>query len=98
MSKRVSAHELAELELNEAADYYESKQTGLGSLFIRTVQQAVRQISRYPESAQIVRGKARRKVLTRFPYNIIYSVEADRIRILAIANQRRRPFYWRGRH
>jgi hypothetical protein len=26
----------------------------------------------------------------------MYSVKTDRIRVLAVANQRRRPFYWRG--
>ena len=97
MSKRVSTHELAEFELNHAADYYESREPGLGPTFVRTVQQAVQQLTQYPESAPIVRGNARRKVLTRFPYNIIYTVDADTIRILAIAPQRRRPLYWRGR-
>src|SRR3989442_1346567 len=97
MSKSVSTHELAEFELNDAADYYESKEPGLGPTFIRTVQQAVRQITQYPESAPIIRANARRKVVTGFPYNIIYTMEADRIRILAIAPQRRRPLYWRGR-
>jgi len=97
MSKSVSTHELAEFELNHAADYYESREPGLGPTFIRTVQQAVHQLTQYPESAPIVRANVRRKVLTRFPYNIIYTVDSDTIRILAIAPQRRRPLYWRGR-
>ena len=97
MRKPPSFHELAELELNDAADFYNSKQAGLGAAFIHAVQQAVVQISELPESCIAVKGSARRKVLNRFPYNLIYSIALDRIRVLAIASQRRRPFYWRGR-
>jgi plasmid stabilization system protein ParE len=97
MTRRVSLHELAELELNDAADFYDSKQPGLSRSFILAVQQAVLQIKEYPESANVVRGNARRKVLWQFPYNVIYSLTPDTIRILAIASQNRRPFYWRDR-
>ena len=72
MTKRVSLHELAELELNDAADFYDSKQPGLGRSFILEVQQAVLRIKEHPESANVLKGNARRKVLRQFPYNIIY--------------------------
>jgi plasmid stabilization system protein ParE len=94
MSKTVSLHELAELELNDAADFYDSREAGLGSEFVREVQKAVRQLSEYPESAPLVKGDARVKVLRKFPYNIIYFVTPETIRLLAIASQSRRPFYW----
>ena len=97
MRKHVSIHELAELELNEAADFYDSKLPGLGTSFVLAIQQSVLQITRYPESTKVVRANVRRKVLRQFPYNIIYSLTPDTIRILAVASQRRRPFYWRGR-
>lgn len=35
----------------------------------------------------------RRKLFTRFPYGIIYSVQKDQLRILAVMNLRRRPGY-----
>ena len=41
MRKHAPFHELAELELNDAADFYDSKEAGLGSAFVREVQQAV---------------------------------------------------------
>ena len=97
MTKRVSLHELAELELNDAADFYDSKQPGLGRSFILEVQQAVLRIKEHPESANVLKGNARRKVLRQFPYNIICSLTPHTIRILAIASQKRRPFYWRDR-
>jgi hypothetical protein len=32
-----------------------------------------------------------------FHDSVLYRVRDDHIRILAIAHQKRRPFYWRGR-
>ncbi len=33
----------------------------------------------------------------RFPYSLVYSVRPNEIRIVAVAHQKRRPFYWRAR-
>ena len=94
---RFSIHEDAETELSAATNYYESQCPGLGGAFIKEFERAVRQILTYPFSCQLVNRTVRRKVLRRFPYNIMYSAIADTIRILGIAPQSRRTFYWRGR-
>ena len=97
MSLKVSFHELAELELNDAAAFLEMEREGLGLRFLSAVEAAVSYIQEYPEASQIIIQDIRCKVLRRFPYSIMYSIKPDRIRILAVANQRRRPFYWRTR-
>ncbi|HXS00586.1 MAG TPA: hypothetical protein VN724_08450 [Pyrinomonadaceae bacterium] len=97
MSKRVSFHELAEIELNDAAIYFENEKEGLGFRFLAAMQTAVTHIQEHPQASPIIIEDIRRKVLRRFPYNLIYSIKPDRIRILAIASQKRRPFYWHGR-
>ena len=97
MNKRISFHEIAELELNDAAIFFESETEGLGFRFLAVVETAVSQIQQHPEASPIIDQDVRRKVLRRFPYSIMYSIKSDRIRILAVANQKRRPFYWRGR-
>jgi hypothetical protein len=33
----------------------------------------------------------------RFPYSLVYRVQGGRIRVIAVAAQRRRPGFWRGR-
>lgn len=90
----ISFHEMAESELNEATDYYESKVAGLGRAFLSEVERVSRFIQQNPESAPIILKVVRRKILSRFPYSIMYSIVNDSIRILAIANHKRRPFYW----
>ena len=97
MSRQFSFHPIAEQELNEAAAYYEAESHGLGAAFLREVEHAVQQVLEYPESAPLVNRPVRRKLVRRFPYSVMYSIIPRGIRILAIANQKRRPFYWRGR-
>jgi len=97
MNPSVSFHEGAESEFNEAADFYDLESPGLGTVFIDEVHKAIENIHRFAEASPLIRGRVRRKVLFRFPYSIIYSVKKPEIRILAIAHQKRRPFYWRGR-
>lgn len=97
MTRRSSFHPLAEQELNEAASYYNTVSPGLGTTFLDEVERAVKQILEHPEAAPQVNRVVRRKLVRRFPYSVMYSIQTDTIRILAIANQKRRPFYWRGR-
>ena len=97
MNKKVCFHELAEFELNDAIVFFESERAGLGSRFLSAVEVAVAHIREHPEASPVIIKDIRRKVLSRFPYNILYSIKPDQIRILAVANQRRRPFYWRSR-
>ncbi|HEY4744419.1 MAG TPA: type II toxin-antitoxin system RelE/ParE family toxin [Desulfuromonadaceae bacterium] len=87
----------AEKELREAARYYESEAPGVGIAFIVEVHKTVATILDNPLAAQTVRKSIRKKVLSRFPFNVLYSVEAETIVVVAVAHQKRRPTYWRRR-
>ena len=97
MTRLFSIHEVAESEINEAADFYDLESPGLGSVFIEEVERAIESITHFPDAAPFIRGRVRKKTLLKFPYSIVYSVRLDEIRLLAMAHQKRRPFYWRGR-
>jgi len=97
MNRLFSIHETAEIEINEAADFYDIESPGLGSVFIDEVQRAIKIISLFPDAAPVVRGLVRKKPLVKFPYSLIYSIRQEEFRLLAVAHQKRRPFYWRGR-
>ena len=90
-------HPDADAELTEAAQYYESRQPGLGSDFLAEVERALDQVLTNPEVCQKLGRRARCKSLWRFPYNLIYAVYPERTRIVAFAHQKRRPYYWRKR-
>jgi len=53
--------------------------------------------SRPPESSPISVAPVRIKVLSAFPFSIIYWVTDEAIIVLAVAHHRRRPEHWRGR-
>ena len=97
MNRQVSFHAMAEQELNDAASYYNALRPGLGQAFLDEVERTVAQIVAYPEAAPLVNRIVRKKLVRRFPYSVMYSIRPAGMRILAIAHQKRRPFYWRGR-
>jgi toxin ParE1/3/4 len=92
----VSFHDLAKLELNEAAEYYENESAGLGQAFITEVERCADEIVRYPEAGLVMRGSIRR-LIRRFPYALLNRVKPTETRILAVMNLKRRPAYWVGR-
>ena len=97
MSSALSIHAAAETEINEAADYYDLESSGLGGVFLDEVERALAQVTDFPDAAAPVRAGVHRRLLRKFPYALLYSLRADEIRILAVAHQKRRPFYWHGR-
>ena len=94
---RASFHPLAERELNDAARYYELESSGLGSSFLEAAERCEHAIVEYPEAGAPIKDEIRRRLLRIFPYALIYKVQSDPIRILAVMNLKRRPFYWVGR-
>jgi toxin ParE1/3/4 len=97
VKRGISFHHLAEEELRDAARYFEQARPGLGTAFLDEAEQAIQQILEFPESAPEVEKGVRKKLLRRFPYAVLYSIREKDLRILAVPNQRQRPFYWRGR-
>ena len=86
---------LAERDFQDAVDFYESSQQGLGADFAFEVSGAIERILQYPDGWEMISANARRCLTLRFPYEVIYAVEGDILIILAIANQHRKPGYWK---
>ena len=97
MTQILRVHPDARRELNDAVDYYERESQGLGSIFIDEVEAGFARIRSHPSAAPQVAGTVRRLILAKFPFSIVYESRDDFTRILAVAHQRKRPFYWRGR-
>jgi plasmid stabilization system protein ParE len=89
----------AEAELFAERDHYEAEREGLGLEFVDEVEAMVKRIGEAPMLFQRVprSRRHRRAVLPRFPFNIVFEVVGDQVRIIAVAPQSRRPHYWRGR-
>jgi len=90
-------HPDARAELNEAVDYYDGCQPGLGSEFAREVYVAIQNILIYPEAWTPLSRNTRRCLVHRFPYGVIYQISGGGILVVAIMQLSRRPGYWKGR-
>ena len=93
----VSFHPLAEQELNDAAQYYDQEQPGLGAAFVADVRRCTDAILEYPEAGPVIRGRVRRRLCRQFRYGVLYAIRPGVIRVLAVMNLRRHPAYWVGR-
>lgn len=77
--------------------YAEQSET-LAETFKAEVTRAVVFIEQFPEASPISSGQVRKKVLRKpFEYTLFYVIEEERIRILSVAHQKRRPGYWSDR-
>ncbi|HEX5447220.1 MAG TPA: type II toxin-antitoxin system RelE/ParE family toxin [Pirellulales bacterium] len=94
---RVTYHPDAEVELIEAANFYERQVRGLGGCFLEAFQSTVARIEAQPDWAPIIDGDIRRRSLRRFPYAIYYRVASDELRVLVVKHHSRHPDYWRYR-
>ena len=97
MSRALRFDAAAERELNEAVDFYDLESPGLDDVFLAELEHALTQVEKVPEAAEPLRHGVRRRLLHTFPYALLYSLRTDEVRILAVAHQRRRPFYWEDR-
>jgi toxin ParE1/3/4 len=95
--KLITFHPEAEKEVTEAAQFYEARSAGLGLTLMEEVQRSLALIEKAPDASPKIGKRVRKKSLWRFPYNVVYAVYPDRIRIVAFAHQKRRPFYWSRR-
>ncbi len=86
--------QVAKRELDDAVDYYNRERGGLGYEFLWEVFFAIDRIKQFPKAWQVFYEGARRCMIRRFPYGIIYVQEGDLILILAIAHLHREPDYW----
>ena len=90
-------HPEAEAELNEAVSFYEAAETQLGEEFLLEVLATVCTILSHPRAWPVLEGEVRRCLVNRFPYAVLYSIEPDRVFVLALMHLHRRPGYWKTR-
>ena len=88
---------LAEEEMNEAARFYEERSPGLGRDFLDEVERTIESIAVHPQSGRKISENIRRRILGRFPFGILYTLEPDRIVIVAVMHLHRQPGYWKAR-
>ncbi|HEV8132341.1 MAG TPA: type II toxin-antitoxin system RelE/ParE family toxin [Acidobacteriota bacterium] len=84
-------------EAEDAARWYAERSTVAAIGFAEELDVAAAQIENSPTTWPIHEHNTRRFLLRRFPYSVVYRVDATRVVIVAVAHAHRRPGYWRDR-
>ena len=93
----VRFHPAARAELLEARLWYEERSPLAGAAFAHEINVVVSLIAKAPMQFPLAEHGTRRTSLQRFPYNVFYRVGAEETVVVAVAHQKRRPGYWKGR-
>lgn len=97
MSYRLLIRPEAELDIQDAFEWYEAQTLGLGSEFVRAVDNCLSGIGRSPLAHPILYKQARRALIRRFPYGILYAFDQDIITVVACFHGKRDPKPWKDR-
>jgi toxin ParE1/3/4 len=77
--------------------HYEEHQNGLGARFRSEVEAAVQRAATFPLHGKPSAGGTRRRLVTGFPFSVVYTETEYGVLIHAVADGRHRPDYWLDR-
>ena len=77
--------------------YYEALRAGLGARFRTEVEAVAERAAAFPKSGAPSVAGARKRLLSHFPFSVVYTEMDYGVLIHAIAHNRRFPEYWVGR-
>jgi hypothetical protein len=91
MSYKVSILSEAEVDIDNAFIWYESKQMNLGNKFFKIIAESINYISKNPIGSEEIYKGIRRYVIKKFPYGIYYKVNSELkdIQIIGVIHFRR---------
>ena len=87
----------AEAELEEAVQFYNERQIGLGEEFLSEFQAAITRIIERPLWFEQFEPSFRRCRMRRFPYGLIFELADETIVITAVMHLHREPNRWKDR-
>jgi plasmid stabilization system protein ParE len=83
----------AEVDVGDAASWYEDQRAGLGIRFLDVLGRAQLNPFQFPEADPGVR----RGLLGKFPYSVYFTVGATSLEVIAVLHQHRHPDTLKGR-
>lgn len=99
MKRRLIIRREAELDLTDAAAWYDSREPGLGLELLSEIHFCIRRALKSPQSfLRLRRTPEVRRALTRaFPYRIFFIVRSNAIVVFAILHAARHDRIWKDR-
>jgi len=97
MKHKIILHVEAEEEILEALEWYAERSLLAARAFVQEMMSMVVLADRSPGTWPKSFGNTRRIVFPHYPFDLVFRMQGETLEILAVAHQRRRPFYWRNR-
>jgi plasmid stabilization system protein ParE len=95
---RIHLRRVAKVDLRDAAAWYRARDPNLATRFLDEVYNAIGLLEQFPNTGGPVYGvnepETRQLPVDNFPYQVVFRRYNDRISVLAIAHERRKPGYW----
>lgn len=88
----------AELDIQDAYQFYEERSQGLGSEFVRSIDACFSKIGRNPMAYPTVHRQIRRALIRKFPYGIFYFLDDEKIVVIACFHAKQDPKRWQKRN
>ena len=75
----------------QARDWYERREPGLGYEFLDALDATIAKVAEYPGTFRFIRNPFRRCLMNRFPFMVVFEERDDCIWILAVFHTSRNP-------
>lgn len=93
MSYNLVIQSEAIIDIQEAFEWYEEQNSGLGFDFIEEVENGYDKICNHPKYYIAINTHFRRLKINRFPYLIVYEIQKDSVIIIAVKHAGRNVRY-----
>lgn len=84
-------------DIEEAFEWHEEQQPGLGQEFLDSLQSVIDLTVDHPYAFPVIYRDARRAPVQRFPYGLFYRVHSEQLVVVACMHVRRNPRSWQSR-
>ena len=96
--RRVLVRPAAAADIEDAYEWYESRQSGLGDKFLDALHAVHDRLLERPEAYPVLHRDTRRVLIARrFPYALFYRLYDDTVVVVACFHARRDPRSWQRR-
>ena len=97
MKRQLEFHPEVTNDIKGSYLWYEEQLQGLGNRFFNELEDSYTAIQNFPDTWANFQYGFKRYILNKFPFSILYKVTDEKIVVVAVMHNSRRPNYWLDR-
>jgi toxin ParE1/3/4 len=94
MKRQLEFHPEVTNDIKGSYLWYEDKLQGLGNRFLTELEDGYTAIQNFPDTWANFQYGFKRYILNKFPFSILYKVTEEKIVVVAVMHNSRKPNYW----